>query len=233
MTGSMRILLPLLLPHHKTQVCLWCFNFRFSFIFCYLKYFWQEILILEKFWFHRSTQNTFKPIVWHLFHQNMLNISDFMKIIDSSKTFIKSLIINIFWCNKCQTRGLKVFWVHSQNQNLSKLNISCPKNVQSDKKTCQEVIKLCFSFSKLCLPSSKLCFSSSKLCVGKMWINWICRCQDQSLITHANWKVKSSMQLSVFSRSCKSRVDQLVCESKARPLCFFYFTIFVHILHNW
>ena len=30
-----------------------------------------------------------------------------------------------------------------------------------------------------------------------MWINWIWRCQHQSLITHANWKVKSSMQQSV------------------------------------
>ena len=44
----------------------------------------QEILILDKFWFRRSTQNTFKPIVWHFFHQNMLNISDFMKIINFS-----------------------------------------------------------------------------------------------------------------------------------------------------
>ena len=43
---------------------------------------------------------------------------------------------------KDQSVGLKVFWVDLQNQNLSKLNISCPKNIQSDKKICQEVIKL-------------------------------------------------------------------------------------------
>ena len=76
----------------------------------------------------------------------MLNISDIMKIINFSETFIKSLIIKIFWCNKCQTRGLKVFWVHPQNQNLSKLNISCPQNVQPDKKTLSPIIKTTILF---------------------------------------------------------------------------------------
>ena len=46
--------------------------------------------------------------------------------------FIKSLIFNIFWWKKCQTIGLKVFWVDLWNQNLSKINISCIKIFESD-----------------------------------------------------------------------------------------------------
>ena len=33
---------------------------------------------------------------------------------------------------KCQTIGLKVFWVDLRNQNLSKINISCIKIFESD-----------------------------------------------------------------------------------------------------
>ena len=79
---------------------------------------------------------------------------------------------------------------------MSKLNTSCPKNVQSDKKTCQEVIKLCSLFSKLCLPSSKL-FLILKTMFGQDVNKLNLQVLDQSLITHANWKVKSSMQQSV------------------------------------
>ena len=44
------------------------------------KFLGQEILILDKFWFCESTQNTFKPLVWYLLHQNVLIINDFMKV---------------------------------------------------------------------------------------------------------------------------------------------------------
>ena len=50
-----------------------------------------------------------------------------MNVYEKLIIFIKSLIFNIFWWKKCQTIGLKVFWVDLQNQNLSKINISCPK----------------------------------------------------------------------------------------------------------
>ena len=96
-------------------------------------FFGQEIFILYKFWFRRSTQNTFKPLVWHLLHQNILNISDFMKVYEKLIIFIKSLIFNIFWWEKCLTIGLKVFWVDLRNQNLSKVSISFPKNIQLEK----------------------------------------------------------------------------------------------------
>ena len=95
-------------------------------------FFGQEIFILDKFWLRRSTQNTFKPLVWHLLHQNILNISDFMKVYEKLIIFIKSLIFNIFWWKKCLTIGLKVFWVDLRNQNLSKMHISCIKIFKSD-----------------------------------------------------------------------------------------------------
>ena len=90
-------------------------------------FFGQEIFSLDKFWFCELTQNTLKPIVWHLLHQNILIVNDFMKVYEKSITFITSLIFNIFWWKKCQTIGLKVFWNDPWNQNLSKFNISCPK----------------------------------------------------------------------------------------------------------
>ena len=100
--------------------------------FCSLKVFRQEIFSLDKFWFRGSTQNTFKPLVWHLLHQNIFSINDFMKVYEKLIIFIKSLIFNIFWWKKCQTIGLNVFWVDLWNQNLSKINISCPKIFESD-----------------------------------------------------------------------------------------------------
>ena len=87
----------------------------------------KEIFSLDKFWFCGSTHNTFKPLVWHLLHQNIFSINDFMNVYEKLIIFIKSLIFNIFWWKTCQTIGLKVFWVDLQNQNLSKINISCPK----------------------------------------------------------------------------------------------------------
>ena len=99
---------------------------------------------------------------------------------------------------------LKYFWtrniINLQNQNLSKLNISCPKIFESDKKTCQKVIKLCF-------PSSKLCFSSSKLCLrqdvttGEVQnIMWICRHLTQSFTTHEIWSGTCPLQETVCVR---------------------------------
>ena len=93
-------------------------------------FFWQEIVSLDKFWFCGSTQNTFKPLVWHLFHQNILIINDFMKVYEKLIIFMKSLIFNIFWWKKCLTISFKVFWVDLQNQNLSKINISWIKIFQ-------------------------------------------------------------------------------------------------------
>ena len=101
----------------------------------------QEILILDKFWFHGSTQNTFKPLVWHLLHQNIFSINDFMKVYEKLIIFIKSLIFNIFWWKKCQTMGLKLFWVDLWNQNLSKINISCPKIFELAKYTWKSEVK--------------------------------------------------------------------------------------------
>ena len=92
--------------------------------------FGQEIFSLDKFWFCGSTQKTFKPLVWHLFHQNILIINDFMKVYEKLIIFMKSLILNIFWWKKCLTIGFKVFWVDLWNQNLSKINISCIKIFQ-------------------------------------------------------------------------------------------------------
>ena len=40
---------------------------------------------------------------------------------------LTTLIFNIFWWKKCQTIGLKVFWVDLWNQNLFKINILCQK----------------------------------------------------------------------------------------------------------
>ena len=75
----------ILLPHHKTPgLSVIFYTSDFHLYFANWNIFIQEILILDKFWFHRSTQNTLKPIVRHFFHQNMLNISDFMKIINFS-----------------------------------------------------------------------------------------------------------------------------------------------------
>ena len=76
--------------------------------------FGQEIFSLDKFWFCRLTQNAFKPLVWPLLHQNLLNISCFMNVYEILIIFIKSLIFNRFWWKKCQTRGLRVFWVDLQ-----------------------------------------------------------------------------------------------------------------------
>ena len=78
-------------------------------------FFGQEVFSLDKFWFCEWTQNTFKPLVWHLLHQNMLIINDFMKVYEESIIFIKSLIFNIFWWKKCQTIGLKLFWIDLWN----------------------------------------------------------------------------------------------------------------------
>ena len=55
-----------------------------------------------------------------------------MNVYEKLIIFIKSLIFNIFWWKKCQTIGLKVFWVDLRNQNLSKINISCIKIFESD-----------------------------------------------------------------------------------------------------
>ena len=92
----------------------------------------QEIFSLDKIWFHDWAQNTFIPLVWHLLHQNILITNDFMKVYEKLIIFIKSLKSNIFWWKKCQTIGLKVFWVDLQNQNLSKINISCQTIFESD-----------------------------------------------------------------------------------------------------
>ena len=56
----------------------------------------QEIFSLDKFWFREWAQNTFKPLVWHLLHQNISIINDFMKGYEKLIIFIKSLIFNIF-----------------------------------------------------------------------------------------------------------------------------------------
>ena len=81
MTGSNKILL----PHHKTPgLSVIFYTSDFHLYYANSNIFSQEILILGKSWFCRSTQNTFKPIVRHFSHQNMLNISDFMKIINFS-----------------------------------------------------------------------------------------------------------------------------------------------------
>ena len=102
----------------------------------------QEIFSLDKFWFCRSTQNAFKPLVWHFLHKNIFNINDFMKVYEKLIIFIKPPIFNIFWWKKCLTRGLKVFWVDLRNQNLSRLNISCIKifwvrqKISGSHKTC-------------------------------------------------------------------------------------------------
>ena len=92
--------------------------------------FWPEIFSLDKFWFCGSTQKTLKPLVWHLFNQNILIINDFVKVYEKLIIFIKSLILNIFWWKKCLTIVLKVFWVDLRNQNLSKINISWKKQFQ-------------------------------------------------------------------------------------------------------
>ena len=94
-------------------------------------FFGQEIFSLDKFWFYVWAQNTLKPLVWHLLHQNILIINDFMKVYEKLIIFIKSLIFNIFWWKKCHTIGLKVFWVDLRIQNLSKINISCQKIFES------------------------------------------------------------------------------------------------------
>ena len=95
-------------------------------------FFGQEIFSLDNFLFCELTQNNFKPLVWYLLHQNILIINDFMKVYEKLIIFIKSLIFNIFWWKKCQPIGLKVFWVDLQNQNLSKIKISCQKIFESD-----------------------------------------------------------------------------------------------------
>ena len=90
--------------------------------------------------------------------------------------------------------GLKVFWVYPRNQNLSKLNISCPKNVQSDKKTCQEVIKLCF-------PLSKLLFSFPWNKLTSAHNIWNLQILPQSFTTREIWIGTSSLQLTVIAVS--------------------------------
>ena len=56
----------------------------------------------------------------------------FLKVYEKLIIFIKSLILNIFWWQKCLTIALKVLWVDLQNQNLSKINISWIKILESD-----------------------------------------------------------------------------------------------------
>ena len=46
-----------------------------------------------------------------------------MNVYEKLIIFIKSLIFDRFWWKKCQTIGLKVFWVDLRNQNLSKIDI--------------------------------------------------------------------------------------------------------------
>ena len=70
-------------------------------------FFGQEIFSWDKFWFHGSTQNTCKILVWHMLYQNIFSINDFMYVYEKLIIFIKSLIVNIFWWKKCQTIGLK------------------------------------------------------------------------------------------------------------------------------
>ena len=172
-------------------------------------FFGQEIFSLDKFWFRGSTQNTFKPLVWHLLHQNILIITDFMNVYEKLIIFKKSLIFNIFWWKKCQTIGLKVFWVDPRNQNLSKLNISCPKIFESDKKTCQKVIKLCFPFSKLCFSSSKLCLRQDVATGEVQNIMWICRHLTQSFTTREIWSGTSLVQLTVHVKTIQSCISFL------------------------
>ena len=79
----------------------------------------------------------------------MLTISDFMKIINFSYTFIKWLIIKIFWCNKYQTRGLKVFWIDLQNQYLSKQKSPVrQENMSGSHKTLSPTLKGLFLIIK-------------------------------------------------------------------------------------
>ena len=52
-------------------------------------FFGQEIFSLDKFWFREWAQNIFKPLVWHLLHQNILIINDFMKVYEKLIIFIK------------------------------------------------------------------------------------------------------------------------------------------------
>ena len=71
------------LPYY--YVCTWsmwwlCIVSGKDNLFWYKLCYWHDLDLLN--W--RSTQNTFKPIVWHFFHQNMLNISDFRKVINFS-----------------------------------------------------------------------------------------------------------------------------------------------------
>ena len=75
----------ILLLHHKTpSLSVIFYTSDFHLYFANWNIFMQEILILDKLWFDRSTQNTLKPMVGHFLHQNMLNISDFLKIINFS-----------------------------------------------------------------------------------------------------------------------------------------------------
>ena len=67
---------------------------------------WKEILSLDKFWLHWSNQITFKPIVWHLLHHNILIIDDFIKVYENLITFITSLIFNIFSWQKCRFKSI-------------------------------------------------------------------------------------------------------------------------------
>ena len=64
-----------------------------------------------------------------------------MNVYEKLIIFIKSLIFNILWWKKCQTIGLKVFWVDLQNQNLSKINISCIKYSVRKKIICNLKLK--------------------------------------------------------------------------------------------
>ena len=104
-----------ILPTHSFEDEKQSFMTSWQVFFSDWTFFGQEVFSLDKFWFCKWTQNTFKPLVWHLLHQNMLIINDFMKVYEESIIFIKSLIFNIFWWKKYQTICLKVFWVDLWN----------------------------------------------------------------------------------------------------------------------
>ena len=114
---------PRVYSHLTPNKVLWLPD-MFSCLTCLTNNFGQEIFSLDKFWFSGLIQNTFKPLVWYLLHQNILIIINFMKVYEKLIIFIKSLILNIFSWKKCLTIGLKVFWVDLWKENLSKINIS-------------------------------------------------------------------------------------------------------------
>ena len=66
----------------------------------------QEIFSLDKFWFRESTQNTFKPLVWHLLHQNILIINAFMKVYEKLIIFKKITHIQHILMKKVSKLGV-------------------------------------------------------------------------------------------------------------------------------